>query len=293
MIILKRITLFSFLVLGFMACGDDDSAAPTDNLTLNFSGLENLGDQATYEGWLIVDGNAVSTGTFDVDDSGALSQTAFTVDQDDLDNAATFVLTIEPVSDNDPAPSDVHILAGDFNGTSAALTVDHGAALANDFTSAAGGYILATPTDMDDTNERSGVWWLDPSLGPGAALNLPTLPAGWAYEGWAVVDGTPVSTGTFTDAAQADAAAAYSGDQPGPPFPGEDFLQNAPNGLTFPTDLAGKTVVISIEPVPDNSPAPFTLKPLVGPVPADAADHTFYQMNNNASATNPTGTAGR
>lgn len=276
-----------------MACGDDDSANPADNLTLNFSGLENLGDQATYEGWIIVDGSPVSTGTFDVDDSGNLTQSTFTVDQDDLDNAATFVLTIEPVPDNDPAPSDVHILAGDFSGVNAPLTVDHGAALASDFTSATGGYILATPTDTDDTNERSGVWWLAPAQGPGAGLDLPTLPAGWAYEGWAVIDGTPVSTGTFTNPGLADDNALYSGDQAGPSYPGEDFLQNAPSGLTFPTDLAGKTVVISIEPVPDNSPAPFTLKPLVGPVPADAADHFLYQMNNNATATNPTGTAAR
>ena len=119
------------------------------------------------------------------------------------------------------------------------------------------------------------------------------LPAGWAYEGWAVVDGIPISTGTFTAVDMADDAAPFSGSSAGPPFPGEDLLMNAPSGVTFPTDLAGKMVVISVEPVPDNSPAPFVLKPLVGPVPADATDHTFYMMNNNAAATNPTGTASR
>ena len=40
-------------------------------------------------------------------------------------------------------------------------------------------------------------------------------------------------------------------------------MQNAPLGLTFPVDLTGNTIVVSIEPPPDNSAAPFQLKPLV------------------------------
>ena len=79
---------------------------------------------------------------------------------------------------------------------------------------------------------------------------------------------------------------------PGPPFPGEDFLVSAPMGLTFPTDIAGGTGVISIEPDPDNSPNPFTLKPLVGNIPATAIDHTNYNMNANLSSF-PTGTVTR
>lgn len=77
---------------------------------------------------------------------------------------------------------------------------------------------------------------------------------------------------------------------PGPPFPGEDYLENAPAGLTFPTDLAGGTAVISIEPFPDDSPAPFTFKPLVGSIPQGADDHVNYDLDNNAAGF-PTGTA--
>jgi len=129
--------------------------------------------------------------------------------------------------------------------------------------------------------------------GPTASLDLPTLPDSWIYEGWAVVDGTPISTGTFATASGADNDSRFSGTAGGPPYPGEDLLNNAPAGLTFPVDLSGKTVVISVEPVPDNSAAPFALKPLVGSVPADALDHTLYDMNNNAAATNPTGSVSR
>ncbi len=91
-----------------------------------------------------------------------------------------------------------------------------------------------------------------------------------------VIDGTPVSTGRFTHADQADLAAPYSGSEGGPPFPGEDFLLNPPEGLTFPVDLAGKVAVISVEPSPDDSPAPFALKPLVSVIPVNATDHVNY-----------------
>jgi hypothetical protein len=83
----------------------------------------------------------------------------------------------------------------------------------------------------------------------------------------------------------------FSGPMAGPPFPGEDYLENAPTGLTFPTDLAGGLAVISIEPEPDDSPAPYTLKPLMGPIAANAVDHETYSMPNMATATFPTGTA--
>lgn len=288
---LKNLLFVALFAIAFTACKDDDDTPSTEQLQLNLSGLEDLGDNFTYEGWIIVDGSPVTTGTFEVDANGTMSKTSFEVDAEQLESATTFVLTIEPSPDNDPAPSDVHILAGDFTGTSADLTVRHEAALGNDFTSSTGTFIMATPTDGMNNNERSGVWFLDPTAGPGPGLDLPTLPAGWKYEGWAVIDGTPVSTGTFTDVAAADEGATYSGAMAGPPFPGEDFIVNAPNGLSFPTDLRGATAVISIEPSPDNSPAPFLLKPLVSPIEMVAEDHSPLQMSNNATATNPTGTA--
>lgn len=299
---MKKHTLMTVVlatVLFFSACtsGDDDNVNtnPTSdqsNLTLNINGLEDLGDNYAYEGWMIVKGKAITTGVFSVDANGNLSQKDFPVNATDLAKASAFVLTIEPKPDNDPAPSAVHILAGDFSGSNGSLTVSHASALGTDFTSAAGQYILATPTDGMNNNESSGVWWLDPA-GPSSTLTLPTLPIGWKYEGWAVINGNPVSTGTFTSAMGADDAAPFSGNMMAPPFPGEDFLQNAPAGLNFPVDLSGSPIVISVEPFPDNSPAPFTLKPLLGTTPAMANTHTLLPMMNNATATNPTGTATR
>lgn len=287
----KILSLLALVFLiGMTSCGDD--ADDTQTLTLNLSGLEDLGAGYAYEGWIMVDGAPQTTGVFTVDADGDLSKTTFDIAGDALASATAFILTIEPSPDPDPAPSDVHIVAGDFNGSAAPVTVGHPAALGDDFTASNGGFILATPTDMDDTNEGSGVWFLDNSSGsPAVGLDLPTLPAGWAYEGWAVIDGTPVSTGTFTSMSGADNASLYS--QGGPAYPGEDFLTNAPAGLNFPTDLRGGTVVISVEPVPDNSPAPFALKPLVKEVGPNAQVHNYITFGNNAANTNPTGSVSR
>lgn len=281
------------LVFTVVSCSDDDDGPSTQVLSLNISGLENLGADYLYEGWIIVNGSAITTGRFSVDDSGNLSRTNFALDSEELNAASTFVLTIEPQVGDVPAPSSVHILAGDFSGNSGQLTIDHGAALGNNFATASGNYILATPTDGASTNENSGIWFLDLSSGmPSVGLNLPTLPAGWKYEGWAVSGGTPITTGKFTAVDMIDDFDGFSGTMnPGPPFPGEDFLMNAPSGLNFPLDLAGGTAVISIEPDPDNSPAPFLLKPLVSGIPADAMDHTTYALGQNLNF--PTGTVSR
>lgn len=270
-------------------------SANSQVIDLGINGLEDLGSNYQYEGWLIVEGMPVTTGTFTVDAGGVLNQTIFSVNMSDMINATTFVLTIEPIPDPDPNPSSTHILSGDFTDFNAPLSVGHPAALGDDYSSIDGKYILATPTNGDNTDELSGIWFLDLTGGPppGAGLTLPTLPAGWKYEGWAVIGGMPVTTGTFTAVDMVDEADPFSGNDPGPPFPGEDFLVNAPSGFSFPTDLSGMTAVISIEPDPDNSTAPFLLKPLVGGIPSNAMDHVTYMMNSNVANSFPTGTATR
>ena len=270
---------FTILAIGFLATSCDknnDGMANTSELTLNLSGLDALGDDFVYEGWIIVNGSPVSTGTF----SSVAFPQSFTVDADELANATKFVLSIEPAVDSDPAPADTKILAGDFSGDLANVSSN---GIVADFSASSGKYILATPTNGSDNDELSGVWFLDITSGtPAVGLDLPVLPNGWKYEGWSVIDGIPVSSGTFTDVDDFDDNATtttFKGDLgDGPAFPGEDYLQNAPSGLTFPTDLRGATIVISVEPYPDNSSAPFTLKPIAHLVPSDAADHVTIAM---------------
>lgn len=292
-------TLFYFLpalLLLVVGCNDDDASA-SSNLTLSIQGLEDLGSSAAYEGWIIVDGSPVSTGVFTVNAGGEMSETSFNVNAEDLAAATKFVLTVEPVPDNDPAPSDQKLLAGDFSATSANLSTGVAPALGS-FDNASGMLFLRTPTDEtngNNGNDENGVWFGTPGAPPTAGLNLPTLPVGWAYEGWVIGDAGPISTGTFTEFDTQDDSNVYSGTENnvGPPIPGEDFFNNAPAGETFPLDVRGRTVVISVEPVPDNAEAPFLLKPLTAVVPTDAAKAPATHSFSFNSAGVPTGKASR
>ncbi len=299
---MKKSALF-LLSLSLIAasCTKDDedntttsTGNTTKSMTLNLSNLAPVEADERYEGWVIVDGAPVSTGLFTVSDQGVLSETTFDIPTATLDAATAFVLSIEPFPDTDPAPSDIKVLGGAFNSATAMVDVSHMAALGSTYNTASATYILATPTTNDMMDELSGVWFLDNSSGsPMQGLNLPSLPANWVYEGWAVMNGMPISTGRFTALDMQDDAANFSGmDGTGPSYPGEDFIQNAPAGLSFPTDLTNATIVISIEPQPDNSPKPFAFKPFVS-MPAGASAHTAISMTNQVDSNFPSGTVTR
>ncbi len=249
-------------------------------LGLSFVGLEDLGAGWAYEGWLVVDGTPVTTGTFTVDAQGMPSRHVFTTEVGSRSKIAAFVLTIEPSPDADPAPSPVHLLGGDFAGSRSMLSVGHPAALGHDFTSASGGYILAAPTGGGAASYKNGIWFLDPAAGPGPSLSLPILPAGWVYEGWVAGASGPMTTGRFTSLSgpDSDGGGPAAGPAAAPPFPGQDFV-NPPTDLT-----AGYAAVISIEPEPDNSPAPFALKPLVDTMIDDAGMGVLQPLGNNAAS---------
>jgi len=159
-----------------------------------------------------------------------------------------------------------------------------------------GTYILATPTDGLDNNELSGIWFPQLPGPPTAGLSLPNLDDGWIYEGWVVNGGNPLTSGRFSGTEGIDLFDGYSSTEPGPPFPGEDYLVNPSARLIFPIDLSdGESLaVISVEPNLNNSDpigdGPFVVKPLVGNIPIGAADHVNYNMGLNLESV-PLGTA--
>ena len=271
--------------------GGDDAGAETRSLTFSFTGLPVLGDEYVYEGWVIVDDAPVTTGRFTIDDAGALDPASFELAADVVDAATMFVLTIEPATGDDPAPADTHVLAGPIASGSAMLTIGHMAALGDDFSSAEGTFILATPSSAAADDDNQGIWFLTPGDPMTAGFTLPTLPAGWVYEGW-IVDTSgaapvPTSTGRFTDVAAADddAGGPAAGPDATPSFPGQDFIDPA-------TDLSdGHMAVLSIEPDPDDSPAPFQLKPLGLPIGTDVGPGNPYTMNNIIGDNGISGTA--
>jgi hypothetical protein len=254
-----------------------------NTVTFTLTGVEDV-SPAHLEGWAIFGTEKVSTGKFDVGDP-----LTFTMERD-LREADMLVITIEPEDDMDTDPSGIVLLAGSVVDNSADL------AFPIDLSTVNGTYILATPTDGAETNELSGIWFLQLPGPPTAGLSLPDLETGWVYEGWVVNAGTPLTSGRFTSPEDFDLFDGYSSTEPGPPFPGEDYLVNAPMGLTFPIDLSdGESLaVISVEPdLNSNDPtgdAPFVIKPLVGNIPLGAQDHINYQMDQNLASV-PSGTA--
>ncbi|MDX1285425.1 MAG: hypothetical protein R3182_10440 [Draconibacterium sp.] len=296
---MKKLVFVLLTAIAFVACKNEmeepivNEKSAKKKLNLSFDGLSPLGPDFRYEGWLIVDGMPVSTGKFNITPSGQMSPRVFNVKRDYVENATMFVLSIEPQPDNDPGPSNTKILGGAFENGMADLSIDHMEALNTDFGDAAGKYILATPTDGMNNNEKSGIWFLSVESGsPMEGLMLPALPSGWIYEGWTVINGIPVTSGKFMKTSgAADLFDGYSSQEyPGPPFPGEDYVMYAPDGLSFPTDISGGYAVISVEPYPDNSPEPFAIKPLLSMIPTDAMEHKTYMMGLN-SASFPSGMA--
>jgi len=237
---------------------------------------------ALYEGWVIKGDRKLSAGVFNVRERPHRQLVVLRAPIDPA-RADMIVVTIEPVPDPDPAPSTVAILAGKPHRHIAALRFPI------DLRGAAGSFILATPTDDDPANGTAGVWFLDPAGGPGPSLRLPQPPAGWVFEGWGVTQNTPLTTGRFTSVTGSDLASPFSGPNPGPPFPGEDFLTGLPAGVAPPVNLAdgSSMVVITVEPdiggQDPTGPGPFSIKPLVGAVPGGASPGTSVPLSRDLS----------
>jgi len=118
--ILNFATALAFVFM-FVSCDDNENEETGPRigvLELTVEGLEELSADFVYEGWIIVNGNPTSTGTF----SDVEFPKSFEIDQTTLQTATSFVLSIEPAQDSDPAPSDDKILAGDFEGSIARLS---------------------------------------------------------------------------------------------------------------------------------------------------------------------------
>jgi hypothetical protein len=253
-----------------------------------------------YEGWAILGGMPISTGKFNVNEGGMPVGLGGGPVIDEFDagqnitGATDIKITIEPPGDPDPAPSGLVILASPVISASANLVADvPGREILEMMTT--GSFILATPSDNPGVpdNDDEGIWFLRmPGPTPGFT-DLPDVGPAWIYEGWVVdlsdpMNPVPYSTGTFSSAEgpDSDAAGCNGG---GPPFPGQDFVAFQ-CGPILDLDTGDFAAVVSIEPAPDNLPAPFQLKPFAGAISTDALGRN-NEIMNQAAATFPTGIA--
>jgi hypothetical protein len=304
--------LFILGVMIFLiSCKENEVLSPEAQITqvdLSITGLQNLGDSCWYEGWLVwgdEDEFKQTVGVFRVNDSGQLSPSSLHSNLGNLQQSQKFLISIEEddvpgyqinisiegdstVIDSIEGPSGYQIMGAVFQGNVGDLSVGHKSFYDFDFNNASGVYMLDTPTDASMSNPESGIWFVkEDSIGKAIqGLNMPVLGGRWKYKGYVEIDGTPVSTGAFAIPGAADDSDIYSESTGVPyPFPGEDFLLNAPNGLTFPVNLSNSGVLIElVPPHPDNCNSPFdVLVPLATTVPANAQAGTIYEFQNNVS----------
>ena len=309
---MPRIKLYASLILiaalAVSSCGGDDDSvtyvAGTTYFEFVWENLDSLDNGYYYEAWALIENYAYSLGKFNINSTGNMIDTTGEIIKDNVlsyDGVpwtyfTAIGVTIQELEDS--TVSSRHFLGGTVtDDAEALLSVDHEAGVNADLSGAAGSYILGTPTDGANTNETSGIWFIDKSVGiPTAGLDLPELEAegGWIYEGWIKVNDKYYSTGTFYSTTTADDTSRYgSTEQLGHPYPGEDFLINAPSELTFPLDLRGKHLMVTLEPEDDfdpDNPMGFIL--LEAQISTIASEDYTYQMTSMVENTLPTCSVG-
>ena len=278
------------VVLSAAGCDSSSTEPEEDGLFsvhVSMSNLEPLPGDFHYAGWAEQPGGEmVAVGSFSAGPNGTIVDLQgsriiggkFTASED-LTNTTDFLITIESADSGGEAPSETQLVAGRIEGLEATLTVRD--AVHESIGTASGTFVLATPTNGPDSDEISGVWFINITGGQFArGLLIPYPLSGWSYHGWVDIDGITVATGPILGANTADGAAPHSGPLEGFNFPGEDFLVNPPDGLTFPTPVGSASVYVTIEPDPDPDPGPSYFLLLRGSVPGSPRDSTNYMLES-------------
>ncbi len=281
----SAVVLLPFLALS--ACNDDESTGPTaGEFTFAFSGLPALGHGRYYEAWVGVPEGALrhgiaytSVGKFVIHaDGSAVSleggAAAFGLEDPAVLADATEVrVTVESEGAAEAGPALLGgVITGDADGAEATLTTAHPHAVGADLTAAAGGFVLATPTDGEGSNETQGLWFTDGAGAPN--LTLPELGHGWIYHAHVFHGGHSLSVGRFAGSAgpDSDGPGIEAGAETAFAAPGSDFLVSG-------HDLAdgSSTVFVVIEPAGDHHEesalrhdSSFPLRILEAAIPAGA-----------------------
>ena len=259
------------------------------SLILSVTQMAPLPGDYHLEGWVVdYTTQTRSIGKFAVDASGVLVDlsgapiTARRFDTDfSLDSMTVMYITIEPPGDTNDTPSDTRVMGGLFIDGEVALRATDFEGIEDELILALGNYIVETPTDGPDTNEDSGIWFVNLTGGaPARGLRVAIPIQGWQYQGWAEFDGIPVDMGVITHHSSPDESSTYSGPGAGYNYPGEDFLVNAPQGLTFPLGVGSARLFVSLEPDPDPDPARSQFVLFEAFIPETPVRGQTYNMDN-------------
>ena len=283
------------LLPGCNDTGLEFQPAGSSIVELGFDGLSTLDGGLNYHAWVIRFSNGsywgAPLGIFNIDDSGNLTDPATGGLLSGEFEAGLYPaevygvqISIELSDTLLTQPSGTFLLGGPVEGRTGNLSVAHWLGMAVNFEPMEGLFLLMTPSDEDPTNERSGLWFADNTTGemlPG--LFLPEAPEGWDYEGWVVAGTDTLSTGKFVNANVRDTTDLHGGLSGSPAVPGQDFLYDPPQGVSFPLDLAGGQVFVTMEPweewdVAPERPFPFRL--MSAQIPQDAEDRIPYVLES-------------
>lgn len=261
--------LFPLALSILVGCGDDDPTIqePPDGSSKIVLSLLNFvaPDPSHYALWVTGSSTTTLVYRFTVQDGapvgldgGSLSTS---VQGSSIGNGSVLMVSLE--SDTASTSPSQHVLvAGEVIDGEAELIMGHSAAFGVDLTGTTGALLLDTPTTSDPHDCENGIWWTDGT--GGAALEIPTLPSKWKYEGWVVdrTNGEGYSTGRFTSPTglDSDSAGSTASTEAAPyDFPGQDFVTATPSVPVLDLDNGLYGTSITIEPEPDNSSAPFAL----------------------------------
>lgn len=282
---MKKIFIFlAVSMISFWGCEyfEKSDTINSASFELNITGLPQIADTLTYVVW------------FDNDDRPPVFIKQLTPNsQGDvyfkeeqklafLDSAQTILVTVERKSQltatNFTASSRI-VLSGRFSKGICELTL---AENFKDFASTTAKYTVYTPTDGNlASNPFGGIWFVDSvdANKVAAGLNIPVLSGGWIYEGWIEVGGKKLSTGRFRNPKAADLFNGYSATVASIPFPGEDFISNAPASFTFPLDLRGAKAFVTLE-INDGKTRGDVQGPVIyeATIPNDAVSLKSYSM---------------
>ncbi len=203
-------------------------------------------------------------------------------------NFTDYFVTLEPEGDRNTTPTDYVYLKCSISkatdGHNQCLLNFAGPGVSRDYS---GSYILATPTDRNNTvNEASGIWFTDESTHK-ASLKLGNLQsAKWAWEVRLENGSKKVTLGRFRQPDEPDNDNRYSlTEGNGFAFPGEDLLTNLPEGFSGPVNLTTGHYTITVSREPDDNGYDLTgdlpfINVLEGTIPANAQVHKSLALKN-------------
>jgi len=297
----KMIFILLIVAFSFYRCTDNKILTPDERISkidLVVSGLNDPGASTRYEAWFKWL-NKTSTGDLEkflylgeLIANGSNYSLSKSLNLGYIQGGLSVVIAMEPdsvVSDTAGEPGPYRIIGAELEANTGTFTLGSGEILDFDFSTATGMYFLDTPTqNPPSSTPKSGIWFgiLDTTAAvtPGLYLQDLTkagLSSGWSYEGWVLFGTEWLSTGKFKKYDIKDEGNPYSGFLPSYNVPGEDFIRNAPAGLTFPTDLSGRDVKINLTPsYPPGANAPFIITIFEGKVPETAEVQQNYPLEN-------------